>query len=119
MLPVSTQESRERPVEGGRVIRPSMIPVTTCVRGELVAERRVGNEAGQSSGKRVGVTGREEPRLTFAENLGDATDAGGDDRDSGSHGIDEYEREGLIRGEDRNDINRARISRHLLRYQGR
>ena len=46
----------------------------------------------------------EEASLTVAENLGDSADAGRDDGPCGSHGFDKDEREGLVLGEDDDDV---------------
>ena len=79
-----------------------------------MAEGRVVAQLFERSSKSCCGAVDEEACLTVAENLGDSADAGRDDGPAGGHRFDKDEREGLVLGEDDDEIETREASLKIL-----
>lgn len=85
-----------------------------CSTCETLAECRVVVELKYGVGKSRGGPLDEESGPVVLKNLCDATDRSSDDGRTGKHRFDEDEREGLILGEDGDDIDGGEVCRQIL-----
>ena len=82
--------------------------------GERCGQGGVGEQAhGSTHGLRI-IGRDEQPRLTVDDDVGDAADAGGDDRGAVREGLHEHERRDLAAAGDEQDIGREHVRGDIL-----